>query len=120
MWVSKEIVSGGNEKGNMFFGKVTDADSTNLNVQTDVENRNPKVISPYGIVSVPEVGSKVVMTKVEDEFLLSGSLQDNTSLEPGELMLYSAGGASIVLKNDGKVLINGVEYTQWTNFNVRR
>ena len=41
MWVSKEIVSGGNEKGNMFFGKVTDADSTNLNVQTDIENRNP-------------------------------------------------------------------------------
>ncbi len=28
-------------------------------------------------------------------------------LKPGELMLYSAGGASIVLKNDGSVLING-------------
>lgn len=112
MWVSKEIVSGENEKNNMFFGKVTDASSTGLNVQADIENRNTKIVSPYGIVSVPEVGSKVVMTKVEDEFLMSGSLQDNASLEPGELMLYSAGGASIVLKNDGKVLINGVEYTQ--------
>ena len=30
-------------------------------------------------------------------------------LEPGEVMLYSAGGASIVLKNNGKVLINGRE-----------
>ena len=112
MWVSREIVSGEKEKNNVFFGKVTDASSAGLNVQADIENRNIKTASPYGIVSVPEVGSKVIMTKVEDEFLLSGSIQDNASLEPGELMLYSAGGASIVLKNDGKVLINGVEYTQ--------
>lgn len=112
MWVSKEIVSGENEKNNIFFGKVTNASSAGLNVQADVENRDTKVVSPYGIVSIPEIGSKVVMTKIEDKFLMSGSLQDNVSLEPGELMLYSAGGASIVLKNDGKVLINGVEYTQ--------
>ncbi len=112
MWVSKEIVSGENEKNTVFFGKVTNASSAGLNVQTDIENRNTKIISPYGITSMPEVGSKVVMTKVEDEFLLTGSLQDDAYLEPGELMLYSAGGASIVLKNNGKVLINGIEYTQ--------
>lgn len=112
MWLSKEIVSGENQKNTTFFGKVTEADSTNLNIQTEIENRNPQVVSPYGVVSVPNVGSKVVMTKVEDDFLLSGTLQDNTSLEPGELMLYSAGGASIVLKNNGKVLINGIEFTQ--------
>ena len=119
MWLSKEIVSGENQKNTTFFGKVTEADSTTLNIQTDIENRTPQVVSPYGVVSVPNVGSKVVMTKVEDDFLLSGTLQDNTSLEPGELMLYSAGGASIVLKNNGKVLINGIEFTQWVNFKTR-
>ena len=119
MWLSKEIVSGENQKNTTFFGKGTEADSTNLNIQTAIENRNPPVVSPYGVVSVPNVGSKVVMTKVEDDFLLSGTLQDNTSLEPGELMLYSAGGASIVLKNNGKVLINGIEFTQWVNFKTR-
>ena len=33
--------------------------------------------------------------------------RQNAELEPGELMLYSSGGANIVLKNDGQVLING-------------
>ena len=28
-------------------------------------------------------------------------------LSPGELALYSAGGASIILKNNGSVIING-------------
>ncbi|MBR1779258.1 MAG: hypothetical protein IJ758_01990 [Clostridia bacterium] len=110
MWVSKEIVSAESGKNRTFFGKVTDADGANLTVQTEIENRNPKIICPHGVVSIPEVGAKVVVTNVEDEFVISGAVQENTSLEPGELMLYSAGGASIILKNDGKVLINGNEY----------
>ena len=32
------------------------------------------------------------------------------SLEPGEIMLYSAGGATLELKNDGFVYINGVKF----------
>ncbi len=39
-----------------------------------------------------------------------GVLGQEQSLSEGELMLYSKGGASIVLKNDGRVLINGREY----------
>ena len=39
-----------------------------------------------------------------------GVLTQAHSLDEGELMLYSKGGASIVLKNDGRVLINGREY----------
>ena len=36
-------------------------------------------------------------------------IANNPELEEGELMLYSKGGASIVLKNDGRVLVNGKE-----------
>ena len=36
-----------------------------------------------------------------------GVLAKNVELDEGEVMLSSKGGASIVLKNDGRVLING-------------
>ena len=36
-----------------------------------------------------------------------GVVAQDKNLEEGELMLYSKGGASIVLKNDGSVVING-------------
>ena len=36
-----------------------------------------------------------------------GVLANNVELDEGEVMLSSKGGASIVLKNDGRVLING-------------
>ena len=39
-----------------------------------------------------------------------GVIADRTELEEGEVMLYSKGGASVILKNNGKVLINGEEY----------
>ena len=35
------------------------------------------------------------------------ALAKNVELDEGEVMLSSKGGASIVLKNDGRVLING-------------
>ena len=35
---------------------------------------------------------------------------ENTEIEPGELLLFSKGGAEILLSNDGKVYINGKEF----------
>ena len=32
---------------------------------------------------------------------------EETALEPGELLLFSQGGARIYLKNSGEVVING-------------
>ncbi len=111
MWISKEIVSNENKDEKSFFGKITDANAANLVVQADRECRAPKIILPFGVASVPSVGSKVVLTQVNNEYVLLGSLNSGVSLSPGELMLYSAGGASIVLKNSGEVLINGKEYS---------
>ena len=42
--------------------------------------------------------------------LCMGVVAPQEKLESGELMLYSAGGASITLKNDGNVYINGKKY----------
>lgn len=36
-----------------------------------------------------------------------GAPVKDKELQPGEIMLYSAGGATLVLKNDGTILANG-------------
>ena len=50
------------------------------------------------------------MISVGGEDFCLGTLGKEANLSSGELMLRSAGGASIVLKNDGHVYINGVMY----------
>ena len=36
-----------------------------------------------------------------------GTLSQSQGLKPGEIKLFSAGGANIVLKNSGEIVING-------------
>ena len=78
-----------------------------VTVQAEQEHREIKNAAPFGIISVPPVGAKAVVTPTEQGFIYTGVIGQNAELEPGELMLYSSGGANIVLKNDGQVLING-------------
>ena len=57
----------------------------------------------YGMaVSVPQ-GTEAVMTGG----VCLGVVNDAGTLLPGEVRLFSAGGAEIVLKLDGTVVING-------------
>lgn len=65
---------------------------------------------PGGIAYAPSKGEQAVVVSTEAGTVCLGVLHENTEhLEEGELMLYSAGGAVILLKNDGRVLVNGKE-----------
>ena len=68
-----------------------------------------KSCAPYGIVSVPPEGECAVVLPLSYGEVNLGVLSRAPELEEGELMLFSKGGASIVLKNSGAVLINGRE-----------
>ena len=72
--------------------------------------KNLKSCFPYGIVSVAPTGQRAVVLPLDDGEIGLGVIADRTELEEGEVMLYSKGGASVILKNNGKVLINGEEY----------
>ncbi len=65
---------------------------------------------PYGIESVPPKGETTAVIKAGRTLCSIGCKSGgDLELEPGEIGLFSKGGASIVLKNDGRVLINGEE-----------
>ena len=73
-------------------------------VQSESRYRKPEQLFPYGFSSAAEAGSQAVML---DRFCAGLASAQDPGLSPGEVRLYSSGGAEILLKRDGRVLING-------------
>lgn len=89
-------------------GSITGSQQRKIQVDASTQHRDVAVVAPYGIAYVPPVGEGAVIVPFEGGEACVGVISDAPNkLNRGELMLYSMGGASIVLKNDGSVLING-------------
>ena len=70
---------------------------------------------PYGMESIPPKGERTAVIPSGSTLCAVGvRCGSRLSLEPGEVGLFSSGGASIVLKNDGRVLINGADISALT------
>ena len=89
-------------------GSVTASESKSLQVDASTQHSDVAVVAPYGIAYVPPIGEGAVVVPFDGGEACVGVIADAPlKLNRGELMLYSQGGASILLKNDGSVLING-------------
>ncbi len=86
-------------------GKVTSAGSSKVIVQGDGEYRGLRLAAPWGIEAIPPEGAKVLV--LTESAMCLGAVLEESGLQPGELRLFSAGGAEICLKNNGDVVING-------------
>ena len=80
-------------------------------VLTRGEDRFLPVYGPGGVAWTPKAGDTVLVIKGgsgREEQCIAGALarRETDDLEPGELRLYS-GGASLTLRNDGAVEIEG-------------
>ena len=110
MWITSYL-SKNRIKESATSGSVTDTDARGVEVDASRRYRELPVAAPFGVVCVPPAGEQAVVVHTEAEDVCVGIVTSfPEDLEPGELMLRSAGGASIVLKNNGSVFINGKEY----------
>ena len=107
MWISDYVTKNSFSNNDAQSGSVTASSSTSTAVSSSNDYIGIKKIVPYGIAYVPPVGSETVVLPAKGERLCLGVVAQAKNLNPGEIMLFSSGGASIVLKNDGRVLING-------------
>lgn len=73
-------------------------------VQGESRYRSPQQLLPYGFSSSAAQGLQAVLL---DGYCAGLPNAPDTALEPGEVRLYSAGGAEILLGRDGVVTING-------------
>lgn len=109
MWLMNYITQNSISTPSAVKGNVNKNDSDGIAVVSSGEHKRLKSCFPYGIVSVPPTGEKAIVLPLDDGEVGLGVISGNVGLNEGEVMLYSKGGASIILKNDGRVLINGKE-----------
>ena len=107
MWMTQRLLPAGQTAG--FYGTVeTDAEGA-LFISDGRPVPLSGVLSPYGYISLPAVGSEGrAVPDGEDRYLLAGIAADADGLEAGEVRISSAGGAYILLKSNGEVVINGL------------
>ena len=105
MWIPKAITE--NDKTeNAFTANVAHGSAGNVRLAEG--QIGGELFLPYGLESVPPKGARAAAVQAGRTVCVLGTRsEEKLSLEPGEIGLYSKGGASIVLKNDGRVLING-------------
>ena len=107
MWISGYVTGNSFPGAGPTVGEVRSA-GAKVSVSAAAEHTGIPTAAPYGIAYVPPIGARSLVLPSDSGSVYLGVIETPVSgLEQGELMLYSAGGASIVLKNDGRVLING-------------
>lgn len=80
----------------------------------EAETRGVPVFAPRGVTYRPREGDRLLLLRADGADICAGCLTpQNTgaALEAGELALESAGGARIILKNNGEIWLNGLRIT---------
>lgn len=107
MWIPKSI-SGNTTQRTAERGSVVYSEGGKMSVAGSIGCENVKKAVPYGIAYSAPLGEKTVTIPVGNADVCVGVVENNNNnLEQGEIMLFSSGGAKIILKNDGTVIING-------------
>ncbi len=108
MKISKEI-SNKNKNLTCITGKVVSSADRRIAAASSDGTAQFSIVAPKGIDYVPQKNDDSVVIASENERLCIGVRRSDNpyEIQTGELALYSQGGAYIILKNDGTVVING-------------
>ena len=110
MWIADYLTKNSMVSPEAVSGNVVASEKSRTAVVSSGEHKGLKNASPYGVISTPPVGEDAVVLPLSDSEVCVGVISGDEGLEAGELLLKSKGGASILLKNDGSVYINGEKY----------
>lgn len=110
MWILDYITRNSKVGNKIEQGSVKGSTDGKLEISASSKFSKTPVSSPYGIAYVPPAGEKSVVVSSSDGEVCMGTIMYDKRLAPGEIMLFSKGGASIKLSNDGHVYINGEVY----------
>lgn len=103
MWLSQQMISVQKQQPAAQVAEVTGGSV----MQGINEYRGLPLLSPWGIAYLPPNSARTVVISTDAGNACIGAVCGDRGLAPGELMLFSSGGACIYLKNSGEVVING-------------
>ncbi len=107
MWLSKAISKGAADNRAQ-KGSVTIPGSSSIEAQASSNAKSLSAYAPYGYASSAPLGEEVIVLPSEDGEIAIGTRAKAADIETGEVSISSLGGAKIVLKNDGSVIINSL------------
>lgn len=107
MWILNYVTKNSISDAVADKGNVKSASDGRVQINASSDYAKIPIVAPYGIAYSPVAGEESVVLSAGGEDICIGTISKSESLSPGELMLSSSGGASILLKNDGNVYING-------------
>lgn len=102
MWLTRQLTEAGGKGAKVTSGETAGGAQFALRGESDYQS--PETLFPYGFSSFAKQGSKAVLV---DGICAGVSALPDGSLQEGEVRLYSSGGAEILLKSNGQVVING-------------
>ncbi len=103
MWLSEKIAEGARQRPTAEMAQTTGGTTA----QGRGEYRDLSLAAPWGIAYLPPDAARAVLVDSTEGMVCTGTVVEEANLEPGELLLFSQGGAHIHLKNNGEVVING-------------
>lgn len=107
MWLSKISMRRASASFAGEIGTVTLSSAGAMDVSGAFQARDISVYSPYGYSFSAPSGEELLLVGSALGAVGSGTRMKNAGLAPGEVAISSLGGAKIVLKNNGEVVING-------------
>lgn len=108
MWLTKNIEQQTRRQRSAEDARITAADKSHIDANGTKLHSSLPCLAPFGIASIMPSGSQAVIIPVGTGSAALGIVQSTSEeLEAGEIMLYSAGGARLVLKNNGSIIANG-------------
>lgn len=120
MWLSKKLAAHElQDVASAQDGTVT-IEGGELAVFSSGEKREVKTVGPGGYEWQPCKGEDVLIVRGgifgEESYAVGVPEQANEALAPGEVRIRSAAGAEIVLRNNGRIDINGLLFINGAPF----
>lgn len=120
MWLSKKLAAHElQDVASAQDGTVT-IEGGELAVFSSGEKREVKTVGPGGYEWQPRKGEDVLIVRGgtfgEESYAVGVPEQANEALAPGEVRIRSAAGAEIVLRNSGRIDINGLLFINGVPF----
>lgn len=105
MWLSR-MLAADSETLSAEHGTVTLNTAGGMETEGTASTRHLTLYAPYGYSAKVPVGEEVLLLALPDGLAVAGAKAREASLQSGEIEITSAGGASLLLKNNGSVVIN--------------
>lgn len=108
MWISERMAKS-QQTQQMQTGTSTLNDKGKVEAVSTGAERNIKMFAPYGYCFSLPKGMEIMLANGDGQQSAVGVLMEVNDIESGEIKITSLSGAYIHLKNDGSVVINGLE-----------